>query len=199
MRRRILLSSQPTSMAVKSSWRTCTPTIGAPSTKSLWESTNSRRRPIQEQIRTVVSDDTFLRELDRTRFSDALLKARRKLFLNEAVYTRITNDPALTAVVEQITQQENSIRYKVGGRQLTRAELTDFWHTIRTGRLREQAWRATSQVTTANSERIQNAIKLRNQLARKYSAELFSTFMLHRKGMEVQKLFEWFEQIWERD
>src|SRR5678810_682516 len=54
-------------------------------------------RPIQEEIRTVVSDDTFLRELDRTRFSDALLKARRKLFLNEAVYTRITNDPALTA------------------------------------------------------------------------------------------------------
>ena len=54
-------------------------------------------RPIQEEIRTVVSDDTFLRDLDRTSFPDALLKARRKLFLNEAVYTRITNDPALTA------------------------------------------------------------------------------------------------------
>jgi hypothetical protein len=46
-------------------------------------------RPIQEEIRTVVSDDTFLRELNRTSFPDALLKARRKLFLNEAIYTRI--------------------------------------------------------------------------------------------------------------
>jgi hypothetical protein len=152
-------------------------------------------RPIQEEIRTVVCDDTFLRELDRTRFSEALQKTRRKLFLNEAVYTRITNDPALTAVVEQVTQHENAIRYNVGDRQLTRAELTDLLAHNPDRKLREQAWRATSQIATANSERIQTAIKLRNQLARKYSSELFSTFMLRRKGMEVQTLFEWFEDI----
>ncbi len=152
-------------------------------------------RPIQEEIRTVVSNDTFLRDLDRASFSDALLKARRKLFLNEAVYTRITNDPALTAIVEQITQEENTIRYKVGDRELTRAELTDLLAHNPDRKLREQAWRASSQITTANSERIRNAIKLRNQLTRKYSPELFSTFMLQRKGMEVQTLFKWFEAI----
>lgn len=64
---------------------------------------NLSSRPIQEEIRTVVFDDTFLRNLDRASFADTLLKVRRKLFLNEAVYTKITNDPALTAVVEQIT------------------------------------------------------------------------------------------------
>jgi hypothetical protein len=159
---------------------------------------NLSSRPIQEQIRTVVSDDTFLRDLDRTNFSDPLLKTRRKLFLNEAVYTRIANDPALTAVVEQITQQENTIRYKVGDRQLTRAELTDLLAHNPDRNLREQAWRATSQITAANGERIQNAIKLRNQLAGKYSSELFSTFMLQRKGMKVQTLFEWFEDIREQ-
>jgi peptidyl-dipeptidase A len=152
-------------------------------------------RPIQEEIRTVVSNDAFLRDLDRARFSDALLKARRKLFLNEAVYTRITNDPALTAIVEQITQEENTIRYKVGDRELTRAELTDLLAHNPDRTLREQAWRASSQITIPNSERIRNAIKLRNQLARKYSSELFSTFMLQRKGMEVQTLFKWFEDI----
>jgi len=152
-------------------------------------------RPIQEEIRTVVSDDTFLRELEHTSFSDPLLKARRKLFLNEALYTKITNDPALTAVVEQITQQENTIRYKVGDRQLTRAELTDLLAHNPDRTLREEAWRAGSQISNANSERIRNAIKLRNQLARKYSSELFSTFLLQRKGMEVQTLFEWFEGI----
>jgi len=152
-------------------------------------------RAVQERIRAVVSDDKFLRNLDHTTFSDALLKTRRKLFLNEAVYSRITNDPDLTAVVEQITRQENATRYSVGDRQLTRAELTDLLAHNPDRKLREQAWRATSQITAANGQRIQNAIKLRNQLAGKYSAELFSTFMLHRKGMEVQTLFEWFEEI----
>jgi oligoendopeptidase F len=156
---------------------------------------NLSSRPIQEQIRSVVSDDTFLRNLEHTSFSDLLLKARRKLFLNEAIYTRITNHPALTAVVEQITQQENTIRYKVGDRRLSRAELTDLLAHNPDRKLREQAWRATSQITAENGERIQNAIQLRNQLAGKYSSELFSTFMLHRKGMEVQTLFEWFEKI----
>jgi len=46
-----------------------------------------------------------------------------------------------------------------------------------------------------NGDRIHTAIKLRNQLATQYSSELFSTFMLERKGLEVQTLFEWFEQI----
>ena len=54
---------------------------------------------------------------------------------------------------------------------------------------------ATSQIATLNGGRIRDAIELRNQLAGKYSSELFSTFMLRRNGMEVQKLFEWFEQI----
>jgi hypothetical protein len=152
-------------------------------------------RAIQENIRSVVSEDTFLQDLRRTSFQDTLLKTRRKLFLNEAIYTRITNDPALTTIVEEITRQENTIRYKVGDRQLTRAELTDLLAHNADRNLREQAWRATSQITAANGERIQSAIKLRNQLAGKYSSGLFSTFMLQRKGMEVQKLFEWFETI----
>jgi oligoendopeptidase F len=156
---------------------------------------NLSSRAIQEQIRAVVSDDSFLRDLDHTTFSDPLLKTRRKLFLNEAIYTKITNDPALTEVVEQITRQENATRYAVGDRSLTRAEVTDLLAHNPDRKLREQAWRATSQIAVTNGERIQQAIKLRNHLAGKHSAELFSMFMLHRKGLEVQSLFGWFEQI----
>ena len=103
--------------------------------------------------------------------------------------------PTLPPLLSRSPRQENAIRYTVGDRQLTRAEVTDLLAHNPDRMLREQAWRATSQITAANSERIQTAIKLRNQLARKYSAELFSIFMLQRKGMEVQSLFEWFEQI----
>src|SRR4030095_9478350 len=114
---------------------------------------------------------------NRTSFSSPQLQMRRKLFLNEAIYTRIINDPALTAVVEQITQQENATRYKVGDQQLPRAELTDSLTHSPDRNLREQAWRATTQITAANGKRIQEAIKLRNQLAGKYSSELLSTFV----------------------
>jgi len=156
---------------------------------------NLSSRPAQEQIRAVVSDENFLRDLDHTNFTDPLLKTRRMLFLNEAVYTRITNDPDLTAIVEQITRQENATRYSVGSRQLTRAEVTDLLAHNPDRNLREQAWRATSQIAAANGDRMQSAIKLRNRLAGKYSSELFSVFMLHRKGLDVPSLFGWFEQI----
>ena len=155
-------------------------------------------RQVQENIRAVVSDDQFLGELKRAQFSDPLLKKRRELFLDEAVYTRITNDPALTAVVEQITQQENAFRYKVGDRQLTRAEMSDVLSHSTDRNLREQAWRATSQIAAVNGPRIQNAIKLRNHLAGEYSDGLFSSFMLHRKGVDTEKLFLWFEEIREQ-
>jgi len=152
-------------------------------------------RPVQEQIRAVVSDEAFLRDLNKVKFADPLLQTRRKLFLNEAIYTKIINDPALTATVEQITQQENTIRYKVGDQQLTRAEVAHLLAHHPDRKLREQVWRATNQITAVNGERICTAIKLRNDLAGKYSSELFSMFMLHRKGLDVQKLFGWFEQI----
>jgi oligoendopeptidase F len=159
---------------------------------------NLSSRPIQEQIRGVVSDENFLHELENAKFSDAQLKTRRKLFLNEAVYTKITNDPQLTGVVEQITQHESAMRYNVGDSILTRAEITDLLAHNPDRKLREQAWRATTQITAANGARIQNAIKLRNELAGKYSDELFSIFLLHRKGLEVQELFQWFDQIKEQ-
>ena len=155
-------------------------------------------RPIQEQIRTVVSDERFLSNLRNAKISDSLLKTRQNLYLNEAVYTKITNDPALTAVVEQITQNENGFRFKVGDRQLSRAEVTDLLEHNPDRQLREEAWRATSQITGVNGARIQKAIQLRNQLAVKNSDEIFSIFLLHRKGLEVEQVFDWFDQIKEQ-
>jgi hypothetical protein len=159
---------------------------------------NLSSRPIQEKIRAVVSDESFLKELKTAKLSNPLLNTRRKLFLNEAIYTRITNDPGLTALVEEITQQENTMRYKVGDQQLTRAEVTDLLAHSPDRALREQAWRASSQITAANGERIRKAVRMRNDLAVKDSDEIFSVFLLHRKGMEVQQLFEWFDQIKEQ-
>ena len=152
-------------------------------------------RPIQDQIRAVVCDDRFLHDLTATHFHDPLPRRRRDLFLEEATYTRITNDPKLTAIVEEITREENAIRYQVGDKQLTRAELSNLVAHSPDRDLRQQAWKARAQITAANGERIRQAIQLRNQLALRYTDGLFSTFMLHRKGVETEKLFEWFEEI----
>ena len=152
-------------------------------------------RTIQESIRAVTTDDKFLHELKAAHFRDQLLNRRRDLFLEEAAYTNISNDPKLTALVEQITRQENAMRYQADDRSLTRAELTDLVDHSPDRRLRQQAWEARAQLACANGDRIREAIKLRNELALQHTNELFSTFMLLRKGLETLKLFEWFDAI----
>ncbi len=152
-------------------------------------------RPIQEKIRAVTSDDKFLHDLKATHVRDRLLNRRRNLFLEEATYTETSNDTKLTALVEEITRGENAMRYKVGDRQLTRAELTELAVHSSDRRLRQQAWEARAQILSTNGEHIRKAFKLRNELALQHTDELFSTFMLRRKGVETQRLFEWFDNI----
>jgi len=152
-------------------------------------------RTIQESIRAVTTDDQFLHYLKVAHFQDRLLNRRRDLFLEEAAYTEISNDPELTAIVEQITRQENAMRYQVGDRPMTRAELTDLVDHSPDRKLRQQAWEARAQLARANGDRIREAIKLRNELALQHTNELFSTFMLRRKDLETQELFEWFDTI----
>jgi len=152
-------------------------------------------RPVQERIRMVMSDEKFLHDLKLTRLEGPSLRRRRDLFLEEAAYTKISNDPALTALVESITRDENSFRYKVGDRQLTRAALTDLVAHSSDPGLRRQAWEARAQITAINGERIRDAMKLRNKLALENADELFSVFMSRRKGFETEELFEWFDEI----
>ncbi len=152
-------------------------------------------RPAQENIRAVVIDDAFIKSLQAAHFRNRFLRRRRDLFLEEATYTKISNDPKLTGIVEEIVQRENSMRYQVGSRHLTRAELTDTLFHNPNRQTREQAWKAQAQITVANGERIRQAIRVRNELAFQSTDELFSTFMLRRKGLEAEKLFEWFESI----
>lgn len=151
--------------------------------------------PIQDRIRAVVSDEAFLADLKAAHFSDSLLQRRRDLFLEEATFTKISNDPKLTTLVESITREENNIRYELNDKKLTRAELSNLVANSSDRNLREQAWRARAQITTQNGDRIREAIKLRNDLALRYTHTTFSIFMLRRKGVETQELFSWFEQL----
>jgi Peptidase family M3 len=152
-------------------------------------------RSVQENIRTVMTDEEFLNRLKAAHFHNHLLSRRRDLFLEEATYTKITNDPKLIAIVEEITRQENSQRYTIGDRELTRAQLTEIVTHSPNRQLREQAWKAQAQISAGNGGRIRQAIQRRNGLAFQYTDELFSTFMLRKKGIETGKLFEWFESI----
>ena len=152
-------------------------------------------RPIQERIRAVVGDEQFLQALKHAHMRSSLLRRRRDLFLDEATFTKISNDPKLTQVVESITREENAIRYRIGDQELTRAELSNILGHNPDRQQRRAAWQARAQITAPNGERIRRAMVLRNQLAVRYSDVPFSTFMLRRKGVEIEKLFAWFEQI----
>jgi len=151
--------------------------------------------PIEERIRGVFRDEEFFTSLKATSFPYSLLNRRRKLFLEEAVFTKITTDAKLSALEESITREEGNFRYKVGDKQVTRAELSNLVAGSPDRRIREQAWKARAQIAPANGERIRQTIKLRNELALRDSDTIFSIFMLRRKGAEAQQIFAWFNQL----
>jgi hypothetical protein len=149
--------------------------------------------PVEERIRAVFKDEEFFASLKAASFSDSLLNRRRELFLDEAVFTKITTDAKLLALQESITREESNIRYKVADKQLTRAELSNLVAGNSDRRLREQAWKARAQIAPINGEHIRQTIALRNELALRNSDTIFSVFMLRRKGADPQQIFTWFD------
>jgi hypothetical protein len=149
--------------------------------------------PIEERIRGVFKDEEFFASLKAASFSYSLLNRRRELFLDEAVFTKITTDAKLLALEESITREEGNFRYKVADKQLTRADLSNLVAGSSDRRLREQAWKARAQIAPINSERIRQTIALRNELALRHSDTIFSVSMLRRKGADPQQIFTWFD------
>ena len=151
--------------------------------------------PIEERIRGVFNDEELFSSLKAASFPYSLLNRRRELFLDEAVFTKITTDAILLALQESITREEGNFRYKVGSQQVTRAELSNLVAGNPDRRIREQAWRARAQIAPLNGGRIHQTISMRNELALRHSDTIFSIFMLRRKGSNSQQIFAWFDLL----
>ena len=152
--------------------------------------------PLKQRIRALVSDPVFFRRLQAAKFTDPVLARRRELFLREAIYTNIFADPRLAALLEGIERDEDAIRYRVGAKRLTRAELNNTLAHSPDRDLRRQCWEARSQITALTGRRIQRAMKMRIALARRHARRPFPEFMLEYKGIGSQKaLLDSFEQV----
>jgi oligoendopeptidase F len=152
-------------------------------------------QPARAKINAVMLDSGFLRELQRTQFTDPTLVRRRELFLSDAIDAQINGDAELLKLVESITKDESEMRYDVDGKKLTRSEINNILGHEPHRDLREKAWKAQRQITAKTGERIRQAMKTRLVLARKYTPEPFPVFMLKRKGLERKRLLRWFEEI----
>ncbi|MBI2683180.1 MAG: hypothetical protein HYX26_08210 [Acidobacteriales bacterium] len=146
--------------------------------------------PIQVQIRELVTDGPFLKELEAARFTDALLQRRRKLFLDEAAHTFIFTDPRLSKLVEDMGNDEGDIRYEVGGKRLKRSDLNKLIAKEPDREIRKQAWMARARNFSVTGERIRQAMKLRKDLGQKYAHRDYVDFMLDRKGVPERKRLE---------
>ncbi len=151
--------------------------------------------PTEQRIRGLFGEEEFLASLKAASLPDPLLSRRRELFLEEAVFTKITTDAKLLALEESITREEGNFRYKLGESQISRAELGNLVANSPDRRIREQAWKARAQIAPVNSQRIHRTIDLRNELALRYTDTIFSIFMLRRKGVDSQQIFTWFDQL----
>lgn len=152
--------------------------------------------PVKQRIRAVVSDPVFFHQLQAAKFTEPVLARRRELFLREALYTNIFADPKLAALVEEMERDEDAIRYRVGAKRLTRAELNNTLAHSPDRELRRRCWEARSQITAVTGQRIQRAMKMRLTLARRHAHRPFPEFMLQYKGIGSQKaLLDSFERI----
>jgi oligoendopeptidase F len=152
--------------------------------------------PVQKQIRELVTDQPFLDRLEAARFKDPLLQRRRKLFLDEAAHTFIYTDERLAKLAEQMGNDEADIKYNVGDRELKRSDLNNLIGKDPDRELRRLAYMARGQNHAVTGERIREAIKLRNELGRKYAKRNYVDFMLDRKGVpERRRLIDIFNQF----
>lgn len=151
--------------------------------------------PIRQRIRDVLTEPEFLAKLRAARFDDSTLERRRQFFLQEAIESQITADTELAPLVEEIERDESAIRYQVGDRKLTRAELNNLVGHEPDRALRRAAWEARAQITALTGERVRKAMKLRNALGERYAGRAFTDFMLERKQTDRQRLMAWFQEI----
>ncbi|HSA94342.1 MAG TPA: hypothetical protein VLE48_15115 [Terriglobales bacterium] len=151
--------------------------------------------PIRQRIRDVLTEPEFLAKLRAAHLDDPTLERRRQLFLQEAIEARITADTELARLVEEIERDEGAIRYQVGERKLTRAELNNIVGHEPDRALRRAAWEARAQITVLTGERVRKAMKLRDALGQRHAGRAFSDFMLERKQTDRKRLMAWFEEI----
>jgi oligoendopeptidase F len=157
--------------------------------------TNVSDKDVNRKIRDVVNDPTFLQKLTAAHFDDPVLRRRQQLFLEVATDSQISTDTDLVSLVESIRKDGSAIRYKIDGKLLDRPELDNVLGHAADRDLRRQAWYAQADLTALTGNRIREAVKLRNQLGRRYAHENFSDFMLGRRATNRRDLSGWFEQI----
>lgn len=151
--------------------------------------------PIRQKIRAVLTEPHFLREIKAARFDDPTLARRRQFFLQEAEEALIIGDKKLAQLVEEMERDEGAIRYRVGEKRLTRAELNRLLAHEPDRELRRKAWLAQEQITALTGERVRKAMKMRKSLARRHAGREFRDFMLERKQTDRRRVLDWFEQI----
>ncbi|MGH9556507.1 MAG: M3 family metallopeptidase [Terriglobales bacterium] len=151
--------------------------------------------PIRQKIRVVLTEPHFLREIKSARFDDPTLARRRQFFLQEAEEALIIGDQKLARLVEEMEHDEGAIRYRVGGKRLTRAELNRVLAHEPDRELRRNAWMAQEQITALTGARVRKAMKMRKALARRHAGREFSDFMLERKQTDRRRVLDWFEQV----
>ena len=150
---------------------------------------------VRERIRKVLTEPEPLEALSRTAFPDRLAERRRRFFLEEAADSRISADPDLSALVEELEKIYAAARFEVGGKRLTRADLNTVLARDPDRRKRRQAWEARAQLAPLASDRVRKAMVLRQKLARRFAGETYPEFLLHRNQVDRGSMRAWFEEI----
>jgi oligoendopeptidase F len=164
-----------------------------------WEAAQSRGKAntaaIRSRIRSATIDSALLSALTATRFRDPVRERRRELYLQECAADAVEDDAELARVVESISRQQSRIRFRVGDRRLTRAQLEARLATDANRARRRTAWEAQAQTTATFGGSLKQAIRLRNSLSLRHNGTGYADSSLARKGLSRAALLRWFDEL----
>lgn len=150
---------------------------------------------IRSRIRSAAMEPTLLAALTAARFPDRVLERRRELYLQECAADAVEGDAELARVVESISRQQSRIRFRVGNRRLTRAQLEERLATDADRVRRRAAWEAQAQTTAAFGGSVKQAIRLRNSLSLRHNGTGYVDASMARKGLSRAALLRWFDEF----
>ena len=164
-----------------------------------WEEAQGRSKAstaaIKSRIRSAAMEPELMSDLTAARFRDPVLERRRELYLQECAADAVEGDPELARVVESISRQQSRIRFRVGNRRFTRAQLDERLTTDADRDRRRTAWEAQAQTMAVFGGLVKQAIRLRNSLSLRHNGTGYADASLARKGLTRDALLQWFEEF----
>jgi peptidyl-dipeptidase A len=163
-----------------------------------------RKQEAQDKIDELLSNTAAFAEIKAIKEAGGIDSAiiRRAIDVIYLLYLEKQVDPALLKKMNELSnaveQKFNTFRAKVGGKELTTAEVRDILKASTLSERRQEAWEASKEVGKVVEPQLKELVKLRNQAAKQLGFDNYHALQLHlneQNGKDLIALFDRLDEL----